>query len=348
MNHHKENEIRRICSGRLFDKSRYAVGMLFMIFLILPCSSCNDEGTPVPGDINFRQEMRHFVQNISDYAKQIKPDFVIVPQNGVELVGKTEGDLVIPVAKYIDAIDGIGQEDLLYGYDNDDEATPEMVTSALKSYLDIAKDGNVTIMVTDYCYTHSKMDDSYVRNSAWGYISFAADHRGLDNIPDYPDPIFRENQNIVSTLSEAENFLYLIDPSGKYNSKQDFINAVKNTNYDLLITDLFFNENAFTKDEVLQLKIKANGGIRMVISYMSIGEAEDYRYYWQPDWKPGNPPFIEKENPDWKGNYVVRYWDPDWQKIIFGNEGSYLKKIIDAGFDGVYLDIIDAYEYFEQ
>jgi len=37
----------------------------------------------------------------------------------------------------------------------------------------------------------------------------------------------------------------------------------------------------------------------------------------------------------------------EWQDIIFDNENSYLKKIIDAGFDGFYLDIIDAFEYFE-
>ena len=37
----------------------------------------------------------------------------------------------------------------------------------------------------------------------------------------------------------------------------------------------------------------------------------------------------------------------EWQDIVFGNDESYLKKILDAGFDGVYLDIIDAFEYFE-
>lgn len=34
-------------------------------------------------------------------------------------------------------------------------------------------------------------------------------------------------------------------------------------------------------------------------------------------------------------------------EIIYGNNNSYVKKILDAGFDGVYLDIIDAFEYFE-
>ena len=50
---------------------------------------------------------------------------------------------------------------------------------------------------------------------------------------------------------------------------------------DILITDLFVNKVAFTALEVDSLKQKKNGGKRLVISYMSIGEAEDYRYYWQ-------------------------------------------------------------------
>ena len=42
------------------------------------------------------------------------------------------------------------------------------------------------------------------------------------------------------------------------------------------------------------------------------------------------------------GNYKVRYWDPAWQAIVL----EYLDKIIDQGFAGAYLDIIDAFEYW--
>lgn len=80
---------------------------------------------------------------------------------------------------------------------------------------------------------------------------------------------------------------------------------------------------------------------------MSIGEAEDYRWYWQKQWNSKPPAFLCSENPEWKGNYKVKYWYPDWQTIICG-EDSYLSKIIQADFDGVYLDIIDAFEYFEE
>jgi cysteinyl-tRNA synthetase, unknown class len=111
---------------------------------------------------------------------------------------------------------------------------------------------------------------------------------------------------------------------------------------------MFFKDDAaFTSGEISQLKTKSNGGTRIVISYMSIGEAEDYRFYWLPSWSPGSPSWIVRENPDWAGNYIVQYWQKEWQDIIFGNDSSYLKKIIDAGFDGVYLDIIDGFEYFE-
>jgi len=40
------------------------------------------------------------------------------------------------------------------------------------------------------------------------------------------------------------------------------------------------DENAFTKFEIEALK-SSFGGDKIVISYISIGEAEDYRYYWE-------------------------------------------------------------------
>ena len=111
--------------------------------------------------------------------------------------------------------------------------------------------------------------------------------------------------------------------------------------------DCFFNDDIFSSDEINQLRQKSNGGKRLVISYMSIGEAENYRYYWNDNWLTNPPEWLKEENPDWEGNYKVAYWEKEWQDIIYGNDNSYLKKIVDAGFDGVYLDIIDAFEYFE-
>lgn len=298
-------------------------------------------------NVDLRQEMRSFVIGISHYAKSYNSGFVVVPQNGIELVtmdGESGGNLS---SDYLEAVDGHGQEDLLYGYDNDDKLTPQEETAYLMSFLDRSKAAGNVILVTDYCSTHSNMDDSYLKNKTSGYVSFAADHRELDNIPSYPDPIYNENDREISGLNEISNFLYLINPS-VFKSKEEFITDVVASNYDLLIMDLFFNDGtAFTAGEIERLKQKSNGGKRLVICYMSIGEAEDYRYYWKDDWVKDPPAWLKQENPEWEGNYKVEYWNEEWQNIIYGNDNSYLKKIIDAGFDGVYLDIIEAYEYFE-
>ncbi|ETR68546.1 MAG: hypothetical protein OMM_10412 [Candidatus Magnetoglobus multicellularis str. Araruama] len=65
----------------------------------------------------------------------------------------------------------------------------------------------------------------------------------------------------------------------------------------------------------------------------------------EKNWKPGNPSFLDKENENWTGNYKVKYWDKSWWEVAIR---PYLNRIIAAGFDGIYLDIIDAYYYWSQ
>ncbi|UII24756.1 endo alpha-1,4 polygalactosaminidase [Fulvivirga maritima] len=321
-----------------------------LLILFTACDSDDDNAadtTPTNNEIqDYREAMRTFVQGISTYAKSNDSDFIIIPQNGQELATDSGDPNGTPQSAYLNAIDAVGRKDLFYGYDNDDEATPESEMSYLLGLCNVCENAGVEVLVTDYCYTHAKMDNSYQLNEQNDFISFAAPERDLNVIPDYPATPYEVNDNDITTISEAKNFLYLIN-SENFDSKSDFIAAVAATNYDAIIMDLFHNESSFSNDEIQQLKQKQNGGERLVICYMSIGEAEDYRYYWQPEWTVGSPDWIENENPDWEGNYKVKYWQPEWQAVIYGNDDSYLKKILDAGFDGVYLDIIDAFEYFE-
>jgi len=316
---------------------------IFNCMLSVFLASCQRD---IP-DLDFKQEMRDFVMALSSYARVNNPEFIIIPQNGQELITLNGDNKGTADLTYMSFIDGQAREDLFYGYDDDNKATPSVETEYMTDFLDLVKEFGVIILVTDYCSTTSKMDDSYFKNTSRGYVSFAANHRELDNIPSYPTAPFGENDIEVSSLNEIKNFLYLINPD-QFTSKQDFINAVTSTNYDLLIMDLFFDEESFISSEVEDLRNKANGGKRLVISYMSIGEAEDYRYYWKNSWKKGDPEWLYKENPDWEGNYKVKYWMDEWKQIIFGEENAYLDKILDSGFDGVYLDIIDAFEYFEE
>ncbi|MCK5842577.1 MAG: endo alpha-1,4 polygalactosaminidase, partial [Candidatus Sabulitectum sp.] len=288
-----------------------------------------------------------FVTHLGTYAKGINSGFIIIPQNGQELITYSGEGNGTPYTDYLAAMDATGRESMFYGYYNDDEATPAEDKAHLLELCLLCEQYGVEVLATDYCFTHSKMDDSYSQNQGNGFISFAADQRELNSIPDYPAEPYNMNSNDITDISQAQNFLYLINGEN-YTTKQELINAVSATNYDVIIMDLCFNEEMFTDLELLQLKTKGSGGDRLVICYMSIGEAENYRFYWQSDWNNNKPEWLDAENPDWAGNYKVRYWYPEWQAIIFGSSNSYLDIILDAGFDGVYLDIVDAFEYFEE
>ncbi|MBN1411437.1 MAG: endo alpha-1,4 polygalactosaminidase [Spirochaetales bacterium] len=311
----------------------YNKPIIYLLFILLITSSLACE------KLDYRDEMRGFVKDLSRYAKKLKPGFIVITQNGNELLDTED-------TSYLNAIDGVAQEDLFYGYDDDNVPTRESDSEYLLRYLELAKKAEIGILAIDYCSKRKYMDDSYARNAGEGFISFAADSRMLDKVPGYPFKPFHVNDGNVGSLPDAENFLYMINP-GKFDEKHLFIEALTSKNYDLIITDLFFNEDPLSKKDIAVLKKKARGKKRLVISYMSIGEAESYRYYWKNGWKQHPPSWLDEENPYWKGNFKVKYWIGEWQAVIYGNEDSYIKKIIDAGFDGVYLDIIDAFDYYE-
>lgn len=317
--------------------------LILTSFLITGCANKIEKSD----SRDYRQDMRNFVQNISAYAKNINSNFIIIPQNGHELLtenGKENGTLT---EEYLKAIDGIGREDLFYGYNNDDVPTPSSEHNNMISFMNIAENNGIEVLAADYCSSKSFIDDSYSQNAKNGYISFAAESRKLNNIPLYPKNPYNVNSLNIISLKEAKNFLYLINPSS-FSNKDSFLDSIRKTNYDIVVIDLFYDNEVLTFDEIKSLKNKINGGSRLVIAYISIGEAENYRYYWQENWKINNPSWLKEKNPDWPDNYKVQYWNQEWQNIIYGNDNSYLKKIIDSGFDGAYLDIIDAFEYFEK
>lgn len=120
------------------------------------------------------------------------------------------------------------------------------------------------------------------------------------------------------------------------------IEELKNNSSDLVVIDYSkdgSSETAFTKEEIQSLKDEG----KVVLAYLSIGEAEDYRFYWKDSWNANPPSFLGEENPEWAGNYKVKYWERSWWRQVIR---PYLKKITAAGFDGVYLDIIDGYYYY--
>lgn len=118
------------------------------------------------------------------------------------------------------------------------------------------------------------------------------------------------------------------------------LGAVARSAYDLMVIDYAGEDRPFAPAEVDAMRKKPDGSRRLVLSYISIGEAESYRPYWNKAWKKAPPAWLGKENPDWRENYAVRFWEPSWQEIIFG----YADRIVAAGFDGLYLDKVDEFE----
>lgn len=86
-----------------------------------------------------------------------------------------------------------------------------------------------------------------------------------------------------------------------------------------------------------KLKRTASGKKRAVLAYVSIGEAEEYRSYMKT---AKSKRWMTNGTQGWKGNYKVRYWDPEWKAIV----KKQVKAALDAGYDGVYLDRVDTYE----
>lgn len=83
----------------------------------------------------------------------------------------------------------------------------------------------------------------------------------------------------------------------------------------------------------------------LCLAYVNVGQAEDYRTYWQEAWRPAGAAetarkgFVLCPDPEgWEGNYPVAYWDPAWPPILFGSPDALVDRVLQQGFDGVYLD----------
>ena len=172
--------------------------------------------------------------------------------------------------------------------------------------------------------------------------------------------------------------------------RQVWLDTLRASNYDVIYIDTFYNHRArpafqtpLTRAEVDSLKYKANGGRRQIIGYLSIGSAEQNRWYCQQDWI--EPADADDVNSDWVmrngyvsggvyyppvdipmwladsygGSYdeeaIVAWWHPEWRDIIVrgnsvykqdgtGDNTSSIDRILAQGFDGTYLDNVGVYD----
>ena len=149
--------------------------------------------------------------------------------------------------------------------------------------------------------------------------------------------------------SNPASFAYILQADSFAKTKSAAVAQLKESGRDWIVLDAAFADDTPWEQEDLDT-IRSGKAGRKVVAYLSIGEAEDYRPYWQSEWvsngKPtaAAPVWLGIENPDWKGNYQVKYWNADWQKLML----AAIDETMARGFDGVYLDIVDGFQTYEQ
>lgn len=108
-------------------------------------------------------------------------------------------------------------------------------------------------------------------------------------------------------------------------------------------------DKGFTKRQIESIKEQGN----VPVAYLSIGEASHYDSYWQEEWGSFENGAVQVADvaPDWLGRVPnknwpegvkVRYWEDEWWEIIEGK----LDELMETGYEGVYLDIVDAFQYW--
>jgi len=121
----------------------------------------------------------------------------------------------------------------------------------------------------------------------------------------------------------------------------DVSEVVAADDFDLIVMDYSADGTDDGEWSPAQIDAIRDGG-KTPVAYLSVGEAETYRWYWQSAWETQPPDWLGPVNPNWSDNFKVRFWDPEWQAIVF----DYVDRILAQGFDGLYLDVIDAWYYW--
>ncbi len=148
-------------------------------------------------------------------------------------------------------------------------------------------------------------------------------------------------QDDLPALEDVTHWLYLID----VNLEQETIAQIVASSYDMVVIDFIASETNNTDYPLAEVIAQFHNAEhpKLVIAYIDTGQAEDFRTYWEPGWGIGEPEWIVALDPDgWEGNYPVAYWYDEYREIWLG-EGGYLQTIVEVGYDGVYLDWVEAY-----
>lgn len=372
---------------------------LALVLLTLPGRAAALEAGP-----NFREEWRSVVVTLSGYAKGRNPRFLVLVQDGPELVVKGRRDAAweeeldpegrtfdqrLPVGTvfkaYVDAVDGMVFNGLYCGeyrfempldqalaerkaadalaakkrrqgiidlplpgpsgpfsLDPAEELKKAEAIKVAREHeerqrrtlyaLDAMRAAGKRLFSIEDCKTQAEVDAARRNADRDKILTFAGiGIAALDTLP-RPRPRF-ESPAAVTALAGVRNWLPM-ERGEKHGNRIEWVRALETTNYDILAIDVAVGgKDLLVASDIARLRYKNVGPRRLVFGILPMGVATDWRWYWQPGWRVGNPSALKAPIPGRPGAYVADLSDPAWKEVI----GRYVSGLIDLGFDGVIL-----------
>ncbi len=115
------------------------------------------------------------------------------------------------------------------------------------------------------------------------------------------------------------------------------INDILEHPYSLVVLNISKDGSDEKKYDVEKIKeLKQNG--KYVLALLNLDEIQSYQFYWQEDWFIGHPKFIADQISS--QDFKVKFWKDGFKKRVIRR---YLNRVLEQGFDGVYLLNVDGY-----
>lgn len=314
--------------------------------------------------INYRNLLRENITGLTHYAKANKPDFQIMVHEGQDLLTKSLWEYHLE--GYLKARnEGQDVEDPSFLL-NLKQTSPEfepVVGSASAEYLKsidaivvnnyfcsnravspIIRQEHLKLFSIDECTDEKSFDKAISSSLKEGTPLYAFINSDTAFKKIVAQPIIKENAKNIFDLKSAQNIAFLLKDD-LYADKQDFIDAVRASNYDVVVIEPYFrNKTPFTPDEINAMKYKKNGTRRQLLARFSVTEAKDNAFYWQPGWKIGSPEWLVRPSLSDEHGIITRYWNPDWKNYM----SRYFRGLIQSDYDGAFLTGLENHRYFEK
>ncbi len=316
----------------------------------------------VPEDIhNYRADMRNNLLMLIKYAKQQNPDFKIIAHEGQDLLTKSLWEYDREGYNRARLSENAKDDSFLF-HNNYREQEPERYTPA-HEYLNlvdaiainnyycgkgyenkITKAHKLGLITIEQCSNRDDLDAAQINSFIDHKISygFTDIKQAFNNINDHNN--INDSAKNVYQIKDAQNILILTDDS-LYKNKEQLIEALLSTNYDIIIMKpLFADRERFAAEDLQKLHFKKNGSKRLLIAELNVAETSPRDYFWNIDWKINSPQWIARKSFVSEDAFITRFWHLAWQKII----SNYFKDILNEGFDGIFFTGVENYRYFEQ